>query len=141
MAGGEEFVAAVRRASAYLPEVEERLSHGVPTLFVGGKKAFVYVWWRGHHDLAVPHLWCAAAPGVQEALTASDPGRFFRPPYVGHRGWIGVRLDAGCELDEIAELCEDAYRAVAPARLIRQLDESTPVERPPVDRQATDAKP
>jgi predicted DNA-binding protein (MmcQ/YjbR family) len=52
----------------------------------------------------------------------SEPARFFRPPYVGDRGWIGVRLDRGADWAEIAELCEDAYRAVAPARLAALLD-------------------
>jgi hypothetical protein len=120
----EGLIDVVRGACDRLPEVEEKLSHGVPALFVRGKKAFVYVWWRGHHDLDFPHLWCAAPAGQQEALTASDPERFFRPPYVGHRGWLGVRLDRGVDEGELSELCEDAYRTVAPAALIRSLDES-----------------
>lgn len=49
---------------------------------------------------------------------AGDPVRFFKPPYVGHRGWIGVRLDGGPDWDEVADLCEEAYRSVAPARLV-----------------------
>ncbi len=122
MAEDEAVVDDVRRACAHLPEVEERLSHGVPTFFVRGKKSFVTVWWRGHHDLDFPHLWCAAPPGAQQALTASEPQRFFRPPYVGHRGWVGVRLDRGIDLAELAELCEDAYRTVAPAALVRQVN-------------------
>jgi hypothetical protein len=55
---------------------------------------------------------------VQQELTASEPARFFRPPYVGGSGWIGVRLDAGVDWTEITELCQDAYRVVAPARLV-----------------------
>jgi hypothetical protein len=119
----EGYIDDVRRACAHLPEVEEKLSHGVPALFVRGKKAFVYVWWHGHHDLDFPHLWCAAPAGQQEALSGSEPKRFFRPPYVGHRGWLGVRLDRGMDATELSELCEDAYRAVAPAALVRRLDE------------------
>lgn len=114
----------VRKACGHLPAVEERLSHGVPTFFVQGKKSFLSVWWQGHHDLEFPHLWCAAAPGVQEALIGSDPTLFFRPPYVGHRGWIGVRLDRGLTTTELRELCEDAYRLAAPTALVRRLDES-----------------
>jgi hypothetical protein len=102
------------------PEVTERLSHGAPTWFVG--KSFVTLWRMGHHDIEFPHLWCAAPPGAQAELIAADPGRFFRPPYVGHRGWLGVRLDRDPEWGEIAELCEDAYRTIAPARLVAQLD-------------------
>ena len=106
-----------------LPEVTERPSHGAPTWFVRGKSSFVTLWADGHHDNQFPHLWCAAPPGAQQELTASDPERFFRPPYVGGRGWIGVRLDAPPPVDwtEIAEVCEDAYRAVAPAGLIAKL--------------------
>ena len=55
-------------------------------------------------------------------LTAHDPERFFRPPYVGPRGWIGVRIDDDVDWTEVAELCQDAYRTVAPTRLIRILD-------------------
>jgi hypothetical protein len=80
------------------------------------------LWPDGHHEDAFPHLWCAAPFGIQEDLIASNPDRYFRPPYVGHRGWIGVRLDGGVDWGIIAELCEDAYRTVAPRRLLLQLD-------------------
>ena len=112
----------VRQACLRLPEVEERPSHGAPTFFVRGKKSFVTVWTYGHHDHDFPHLWCAAPPGVQETLTEAEPETYFRPPYVGHRGWVGVRLDGGVDAAVLAELSEDAYRAVAPATLLRQLD-------------------
>jgi hypothetical protein len=105
-----------------LPEVTERLSHGAPTWFVRDKKVIVTYFPEGHHDNDFPHLWCAARPGEQQELIAVDPERFFRPPYVGGRGWIGLRLDVRPDWDEIAELCVEAYRAVAPARLVRLLD-------------------
>jgi len=106
----------VRGICTPLPEVTERPSHGAPTWFVGGK-TFVTVWADGHHDNKFPHLWCAAPPGAQAELIAAGPDRFFRPPYVGHRGWIGVRLDQDPDWREIAEICEDAYRTIAPRRL------------------------
>jgi hypothetical protein len=107
-----------------LPEVTERPSHGAPTWFVRDKKSFVTLWADGHHDNHFAHLWCAALPGAQTSLIAADPDRFFRPPYVGGRGWIGVRLDAPLPVDwtEVAELCQDAYRTVAPAGLVARLD-------------------
>jgi hypothetical protein len=75
-----------------------------------------------HHDERVA-FWCAAPPGVQEALVASDPRRFFRPPYVGGRGWVGVYLDVpGVDWAEVAELVVEAYRTVAPRRLVAGLD-------------------
>jgi hypothetical protein len=112
----------IRRACLALPEVEERLSHGAPTFFVRGKKTFVTVWADGHHDNRFPHLWCAAPEGVQAGVVNDRPDQFFRPPYVGHRGWLGVRLDRGVPLDELADLCEEAYRVVAPPSLIRLLE-------------------
>jgi hypothetical protein len=112
----------VRGICLALPEVTERLSHGAPTWFVRGKSAFVTVWAHGHHADDFPHLWCAGLPGAQQELIASVSCRFFRPPYVGGRGWIGVRLDGDVDWAEIAELCQDAYRAIAPARLAARLD-------------------
>lgn len=67
-------------------------------------------------------FWCAAPPGAQQALAAEDPRRFFVPPYVGGRGWIGIRLDVPTDWDVVAELVEDAYRTVAPRRLVAGLD-------------------
>ena len=100
----------------------ERPSHSAPTFFVRDKKTFVMAWVDGHHDHHFPHLWCAAPPGAQEALVGSEPDRFFRPPYVGHRGWVGVRLDVAVDWDEIQEICEDAYRTIAPKTLVAKLD-------------------
>jgi len=111
----------LRAICAALPEVTERPSHGAPTWFVRNK-SFVTLWADGHHADQFPHLWCAAPPGAQQELTASDPGRYFRPPYVGGRGWIGARLDADVDWTEIAELCQDAYRVIAPAGLAAKLD-------------------
>jgi hypothetical protein len=123
----EAHVDRLRRLVSHLPELEERPSHSAPTWFVRGKKSCISLWAEGHHDNEFPHLWLAAPDGVQQELISEDPDRFFRPPYVGHRGWVGLRLDAGETTDaELAELCEDAFRTVAPATLVRRLDEGTP---------------
>ena len=114
----------IRAICLALPGMSEKVSHGSPAFFAG--KQAVMLWADGHHDHDFPHLWCAAPVGVQQALvqealvTGSD--RYFRPPYVGHRGWIGVRLDGDVDWDELADLIEDAYRTVAPAKLVRELD-------------------
>jgi hypothetical protein len=110
-------LAALRRLCLQLPETTERLSHGEPTWFVGGKRTFVTLADHHHDDRLA--FWCAAPPGAQEALVAANPERFFVPPYVGHRGWLGVRLDVPTDWEEIAELVDDAYRMVAPKRLLR----------------------
>jgi len=111
----------VRNICCALPEVVERLSHGQPTFFVRGKTTFV-MFLDDHHGDGRLALWCAAPPGVQAQLVEQEPERFFRPPYVGGRGWIGVRLDRQLDWDEVAEICADAYRQVAPKRLAAQLD-------------------
>ena len=113
--------ARVRAICTAFPGVTEKLSHGAPAVSAG--KQFVQLWASGHHDHDFPHLWCAAPPGAQEEHVAAEPGRFFRPPYVGHRGWIGVRLDGRVSWRQIEGVCEDAFRAVAPQKLVSALDE------------------
>ena len=110
----------VRAICLALPEASERLSHGEPTWFVRDRKVFVTYADRHHDDRLA--FWCAAGPGVQEALVAADPARFFRPSYVGGRGWLGVYLDVPVDWTEIAEIVADAYRAIAPKKLIARLD-------------------
>ena len=113
----------LRSICTAFPEVTERPSHGAPTWFVRDKSTFVTYWADGHHGNQFPHLWCAAPPGVQAELVEAEPERFFRPPYVGGRGWLGVRLDVGVDWDELARICEEAYRVVAPRKLVAELDE------------------
>ncbi len=109
----------VRSLCQALPSATERASRGAPAFFVG--KQFLMLWPEGHHEHHFPHLWAAAPPGAQQELVASSE-RFFRPPYVGHRGWVGMRLDGDVDWDEVREVVTDAYRTVAPARLRAQLD-------------------
>jgi len=116
---------AVRETALALPETNERLSHGMPTFFIRDKKTFVSCV-DDHHGDGIVGLWCAAAPGVQDELVEQEPDRFFVPPYVGHRGWIGVRLDVDVDPEELSEIVTDAYREVAPKTLLRRLDEPAP---------------
>jgi hypothetical protein len=109
----------VRDVCLGLPEVSERLSHGSPAWFVRGKKTFA-MFLDDHHGDGRLALWCAAPPGMQEALVAGEPEVYFRPPYVGHRGWIGVRLDRGLDFDAVAGVLEDAYACVAPKTLVER---------------------
>lgn len=111
----------LRKLCLALPETTERLSHGEPTWFIRGKTTFV-TYANHHHDDRLA-FWCAAPDGAQEALVTADPERFFVPPYVGHRGWLGVRLDVQpIDWDQIADLVMEAYRTVAPRRLAAELD-------------------
>ena len=107
----------IRKICLGLPETSERPSHGAPTFFVRDKRAFLMVL-TNHHGDGRFAIWCAAPAGLQAMLVEADPERFFVPPYVGHRGWLGVRLDRGLDWDEITGIAEDAYAEVAPPRLV-----------------------
>jgi hypothetical protein len=113
----DRVLARLRALCLELPEVEERPSHGAPTFFVRGKRPFVMVL-TNHHGDGRFAIWCAAGGGVQSMLVDANSERFFVPPYVGHRGWLGVRLDRGLDWNELAGIVEDAFAEVAPARLV-----------------------
>ena len=111
---------ALRKLCLALPETTERLSHGEPTWFVRGKKTFAM--FADHHHDDVLAFWCPAPPGVQEELARTEPERFFRPPYVGHRGWLGVRLDVDVDWAEVDRIVRETYRLVAPKTLAALVD-------------------
>ena len=108
---GKRILERVRSICLALPDVSERLSHGTPSWFARGKE-FAQVW-AGHHDDRGLQMWCAAPSGAQPALVKADPDRFFAPPYVGVRGWLGVRLDRKVDWNELAGIVTDAYEEVA----------------------------
>jgi hypothetical protein len=114
----DEAVGRLRDLCLSLPGVSEKLSHAEPTWFV--KKSFA-MFADHHHDERLA-FWCAAPEGMQEALVASEPERFFRPPYVGVRGWLGVYLDVPVDWEEIADIVTEAYRCVAPPKLVARLE-------------------
>lgn len=98
------------------PDSTERLSHGEPTWFYKGKRVFVT--YANHHHGARLSFWCVAGEGVQEAVVGSEPERFFRPPYVGGKGWLGVYLDVEIDWNEIEGLVQAAYDIVAKSRAL-----------------------
>lgn len=103
-----------------LPGVTERVSHGAPSWFIGKSPQFAS-FTINHHGVDWIAVWAAAPVGAQEALAASDPDTYFVPPYFGYRGWIGIRLGEKTDWDEVAEVLEEAWRAVAPATLLKNL--------------------
>lgn len=107
----------VRKICLALPETSARPSHGQPAFFIRGKRAFV-MYLDNHHGDGRLALWCAAPKEIQRMLVAADPTRYFVPPYVGYRGWVGVRLDRRLGWGKIVEVIEDAYLNVAPKQLI-----------------------
>jgi hypothetical protein len=112
-------LAKVRRACSSFPETSERLSHGGPAFFIRDKKCFV-MFLDDHHDDGRLAIWCAAPDGVQAEMVDTDAERFFRPPYVGHLGWLGVQLP-GIDQAELNAICREAYVTVAPQALVKAL--------------------
>lgn len=106
----------VRAICLALPEAAERLSHGSPTFFVGKRVFAMYL--DDHHGDGRLAIWCAAPEGAQHMLVSAEPEHFFVPPYVGHRGWLGVHLNRGLEWEEIESICRRAWELVAPRRLV-----------------------
>ncbi|HJQ83883.1 MAG TPA: MmcQ/YjbR family DNA-binding protein [Candidatus Binatia bacterium] len=114
-------VARLRKICLALPGATEKIAWGEPTWRAGKIFAQMDTHHHGADHLAV---WLPARPGVQEALVEEDPERFFRPPYVGHLGWIGVRIDGKPDWRVLAGLVAAAYREVAPPALVARLEET-----------------
>ena len=116
---GRTPVARLRAICLALPEATEKIAWGEPTWRVRGK---LFAQLDDHHHGA-DHLavWLPAPLGEQEAMIFTDPVRFFRPPYVGPRGWVGVRIDRAPDWTQVANLVEQAYRQVAPPSLLSAL--------------------
>lgn len=112
----------LREIVAAWPETDERISHGSPT-FWGGKQTFAS-FHVDHHGNGRIAVWCKFTKEAQAGLVASDPGRFFVPPYMGPSGWIGIRLEGEVDWSVVAGLLEEADRRVAPKRALRALDEA-----------------
>ena len=128
---GQRELTRVRAIALALPGVNERLSHGAPCFYVRDKRPLCYFHDVDFHTAGSRvALWCPAPPGTAEELVAAEPSRFFQPtPSAGgtFRGWLGVYLDDsnGDPVDwaEVAAIVEDAYRMIAPKRLLAELDE------------------
>jgi predicted DNA-binding protein (MmcQ/YjbR family) len=118
-----ETLERLRAICLVLPGTSERVSHGEPTWFAGKKTFVMYA--DHHHDDRLA-FWCAAPAGAQEVLAGAEPERFFRPPYVGVRGWLGVYLDVPVDWAQVESLVQDAYRMVVGKRLLAQLDTLDP---------------
>ncbi|HET8728401.1 MAG TPA: MmcQ/YjbR family DNA-binding protein [Alphaproteobacteria bacterium] len=100
-----------------LPEAAEKEAWGDPTFRVRDKIFAMEK--RGDGRVSV---WCKAPSGSQEVLVGADPDRFFVPPYVGHKGWVGMRLDVESDWDEVAALVTRSYRLIAPKGLAAMVE-------------------
>ncbi len=107
----------LREICLALPEGVEQETWEIPTFRVRAK---IFAMYTAHEDR--PAVWCKAPPGAQAILIGADDDRFFRPPYVGHKGWIGIRLDLDdIDWDELTDLVTDSYRMTDPKRLSANL--------------------
>lgn len=118
----EKQLERVRKICHALPETEERLSHGEPTFFVR-KKVFA-MFANNHHDDGRIAVWLPAPPGLQEVLVESNPQTYFKPPYVGVRGWIGIELEQ-ISNEDLAFHIRDGWQLIAPKKLIAMEDANT----------------
>jgi hypothetical protein len=107
----EEHLRRVRRICLSLPQVTEKISHGEPTFFV--KKRVFTMFANNHHGDGHIAVWIPAPEGAQPALIQSDPKKYFKPPYVGVKGWVGIELDQIGDEELYAHIC-DAWRIIAP---------------------------
>jgi hypothetical protein len=109
----------LREICLALPEAVEKETWEVPTFRVRDKIFVMYA----PRTVA---LWCKAPAGVQSVLVGADPERFFVPPYVGHKGWIGMRLDPSVDWAEVASLVSRSFTMTAPKRLLASKKPTAP---------------
>ena len=112
---GEEQIERVRRICLALPETTEKISHGEPTWFVR-KKVFA-MFSNNHHNDGHVAVTIPAAIGIQEMLIQRNPKKFYRPPYVGVRGWVGIEVRQVSD-KELALHINEAWRLIAPQKLV-----------------------
>ncbi|WP_020615107.1 MmcQ/YjbR family DNA-binding protein [Paenibacillus daejeonensis] len=115
-----ELYEQITRLCLSLPEASERTSHGAPTFFIRDKLSFVQ-YHNNHHGDGKVALWCAAPAGIQQVLIDTKPEQYFVPAYVGHLGWVGIRLDQQVPWREIEGTILDAYVSRAPKALKEQV--------------------
>jgi len=111
---GEKQLERVRRICLSLPETWEKISHGEPTFFVR-KKVFAMCSNNHHNDGHIAVV-IPAAIGIQAMLIERSPEKFYRPPYVGGSGWVGIELDRASD-EELAFHIHEAWRLIAPEKL------------------------
>ena len=112
----------LRKLCLALPEAHEVEAWGEPTFRVRNKMFAMYANAANHHGNGRHAVWLKGAPGDQARMIQAAPECYFVPPYVGPNGWVGIWLDSGTDWEEVAEFLAEAYRLVAPKRLLKQLD-------------------
>lgn len=119
----KKWLEQIREVALALPQTSERLSHGAPSFFIKKTKNFLN-FAENHHGDGRIAMWAAATLDAQQLLVNAEPKHFFVPAYVGHLGWVGVRLDKGIAFKKVKAIIEQAWRVRAPAKLLS--DPGTP---------------
>ena len=112
----------LRKLALALPEAHEVEAWGEPTFRVRNKLFAMHASVGTHHTQGREAVWVKASRENQDLMIHAYPDRFFRPPYVGTSGWVGVYLDGAVDWQELGELLRDAWRMTAPKRLVRQVE-------------------
>ncbi len=128
----------LRKICLALPEAHEVIAWGEPTFRVRNKLFAMYASARNHHGAGKNAVWCKATHVDQALLIRADPNRFFSPPYVGPSGWIGIYLDGKPDWQAVADQLRDAYRLIAPKKLLVQ--DAKPAARPRAMKRASRKK-
>ena len=112
----------LRALALALPGAAEKLSHGMRCFFIGPKgRSFAWFWHDHHGDGRTAVLVKTSGADEQAALAEADPDLYFRPPYLGPSGWIGIRVDgAAPDWDHVADRVQASWRMVAPRTLLDQ---------------------
>ncbi len=126
----DEALDQVRDVCFAFAGAEEKMSHGAPSFHVKGKMFLMFA--DDHHGDGRVAVWCKASMEEQKRLVASDPMRYFVPPYVGVKGWVGVRVDGGrADYVDLAILVEAGWLSVAPPRYAREPGAAPKIVRKP----------
>lgn len=116
----DDLLARLRELCLAFPEATEKLTWEDSHTFRVRDKIFAMT---GHHPDGRIGVWCKGAPGAQDVLVGAEPSRYYSPPYVGPRGWVGAHLDADTDWGAVSAIVEDSFRLVAPKRVVAMLDD------------------
>jgi predicted DNA-binding protein (MmcQ/YjbR family) len=130
----------LRKICLALPEAHEVIAWGEPTFRVRNKLFAMYASGNNHHGAGRNAVWCKATRIDQELLIRADSNRFFSPPYVGPSGWVGIYLDGKPDWDAIAAQLQDAYRLIAPKKLLVQ-PTAAPKKKPAAKKRSSHRNP
>jgi hypothetical protein len=115
-------LARLRQLCLALPEAHEVEAWGEPTFRVRNKIFAMYAASETHHGSGRPSVWIKSTHLIQDMLIHEDGKRYFAPPYVGPKGWLGIRLDRRPSWKTVGELLRDAYLLTAPRRIAAKLE-------------------